>query len=78
MKEFIISILETLGLGKNGVMTNDAQLFAGRLNELCKVSVSLIGITNDKVSFRIGNGKESFRINYRLSGRRIVSLEIPD
>ena len=35
MKGFIISILDFLGFGKNGIMTADPMMFAGRLNQYC-------------------------------------------
>lgn len=79
MKEFIISILDFLGFGKNGIMTADPMMFAGRLNHYCvDYTIKVQHQSDTNVCYMLQKGKEIFYMNFKFDkdSKRISSVEI--
>lgn len=80
MKEFIISLLNTMGFGINASVMTDGIFFVRKLNEYVPdVEMSLSYEDTKSLIVCINAGKpDSFRIVYGLQGerRRVVSIDI--
>jgi hypothetical protein len=80
MKEFIISIINLMGFGINGLVMGDGVIFMKKLSEYVPdVTLSLVHEDTDSMIIGVNEGKDdSFRIVYGLQGesRRVVSIEI--
>ena len=79
MKDFIINLLNTLGLGINGVITFNAELFIERLETYvptCKLSIKRFG-EGELVIECQGLQYESFTLHYYFDRHnRIIDLQI--
>ena len=84
MKEFIKTVLNKLGFGINGVMTQDLKMFGGRIEDYFapfKVTLQRMPDTEDKdinkCEYKFDNGNESFYAMYTFTkSLRIINLEI--
>lgn len=74
---FIISILSYLGLGINAVISENPELFAGRLNTFCKdMTVKVQSVKENEVILNVSKGEHPFLIIYKKEGSRVKSIEI--
>lgn len=77
MKKFIVSVLNHLGFGVNGVMPSNSSIFAGRLNDYCKeMEVSVYEEDERHASMHIKGGEETFSIvfDFTEDTRRITNV----
>ena len=78
MKEYIIELLSKLGLGINGVMPKNVNIYAGRLQSF----TSTFGVypqreTSNKATFQVSNGTITFFIEVTFTeSRQIIKIEI--
>ena len=72
--QFIISGLNQFGLGVNAVITDDPQVFAGRIMQFFKGSTVTVWANQEKQVILRVNG--DFFIHFNKEGKRVASVEI--
>ena len=77
MKELIKDILNSLGVGINGVMPPNSDIWCRRLNQFFpsfKATCTAIG-DNDR-EFVLDNGTEKVKLHYTMENKRVVNIEV--
>ena len=72
--EFIVSVLSSLGLGVNAMIPKNAEMFASRMKQTINgINVGVGSVSDDGLTLIINN---SFSLEYKKEGSRVVSVEV--
>ena len=81
MKEFIVSVLNHLGMGVNGIMPKDPNIYMGRLREYARgMGFSILENGNMHLIIRVFGKSDDFCIvyNFECEGRRITYVSVEE
>lgn len=79
MNELIKDILNTLGVGINGVMPPNTDIWCRRLTQFFpsfKATCTIIGDTERE--FVLDNGTKKVKLKYTMENKRVVNVEVSE
>lgn len=76
-KQFIIDILNKLGLGKYGVMPSSLSIFCGRLAEYFQhFTITSKRVSENQVEVKLTCQSGEITLMYTIKGKRIEKIEV--